>query len=64
MKYFTESDRINGIICYELCIISFVTDLFSRPEKSGLQIMEFLIQETWMEKFHMWISVLWLMTEN
>lgn len=43
MEYFTEPDRIDGIICYELCIISLVTGFFSRPEKPVLQIMEFLI---------------------
>lgn len=46
MEYFTEPDWIDGITCYEVCIISLVTGLFSRPEKPGLQIMEFLIQET------------------
>lgn len=43
MEYFTEPDWFDWINCYELCIISLVTGLFSRLEKPGLQIMEFLI---------------------
>lgn len=46
MEYFRESDWIDGIICYELCIIFLVTGLFSRPEKLGLQIVEVLIQQS------------------